>query len=177
MALTRIFMAGFGGQGILLIGKLMAEAAMTDGKEVTWMPAYGPEMRGGTANCTVCIDDKPITSPIVHKCEVLIAMNGPSLKKFEDMVVPGGHIFINTQLCPEPPERTDVNIHYVDSTGLAEEKLGSAKAANVVMLGAVMNMTGFTTEETMEEVFRESMTGAKAKFIPMNMQALHAWEK
>lgn len=177
MALTRIFMAGFGGQGILTIGKMMAQAAMHDGKEVTWMPAYGPEMRGGTANCTVCIDEKPITSPIVTKCEVLIAMNGPSLKKFENMVVPGGDLFINTQLCPEPPERTDINIHYVDSTGLAEEKLGSPKAANVVMLGAVMNMTGFTTEETMEAVFQETMTGAKAKLIPMNMQALNVWEK
>ena len=177
MALKRIHMAGFGGQGILLIGKLVAHAAMLDDKEVTWMPAYGPEMRGGTANCTVCIDDEPITSPVVDKCEVLIAMNGPSLEKFEHMLVPGGDLFINTNLCPNPPKRTDINVHYVDSTKIAEETFGSAKAANMVMLGALLKVTGFSTVETMEEVFKETMTGSKAKFIPMNVQALNAWDE
>ena len=177
MGLTRIHLAGFGGQGILLIGKLIAHAAMLDDKEVTWMPAYGPEMRGGTANCTVCIDDEPITSPVVDKCEVLIAMNGPSLEKFEHMLVPGGDLFINTNLCPNPPKRTDINVHYVDSTKIAEETFGSAKAANMVMLGALLKVTGFSTVETMEEVFKETMTGSKAKFIPMNVQALNAWDE
>lgn len=177
MALKRLHMAGFGGQGILLIGKMVAHAAMLDDKHVTWMPAYGPEMRGGTANCTVCIDDVPITSPIVTNCEVLIAMNGPSLKKFENMVVPGGDIFINTSLCPEGTTRTDVNVHYVDSTAIAEETFGSKKASNMVMLGAVLKVTGFSTVETMTHVFEESMTGAKAKFIPMNVEALNAWEE
>ena len=177
MALKRIQLAGFGGQGILLVGKMVAHAAMLDDKEVTWMPAYGPEMRGGTANCTVCIDDKPITSPIVNKCEILVAMNGPSLKKFTPMVVPGGDIFINTSLCPEPVERDDVKVHYVDSTEISEEKFKRAKFANMVMLGAIMKVTGFTTKNTMEEVFRESMTGSKAKFIPKNLEALEAWEE
>lgn len=177
MALKRIHMAGFGGQGILLIGKMLAHAAMLDDKEVTWMPAYGPEMRGGTANCTVCIDDKPITSPIVTKCEVLVAMNGPSLKKFLPMVVPGGDVFVNTSLCPDPVDRDDVTVHYVDSTEIAEEKFGTAKFANVVMLGAILQVTGFTTKATMEEVFKESMTGGKAKFIPKNVAALSAWSK
>jgi len=178
MALTRFQLAGFGGQGILLIGKLIAQAAMMDDKEVTWMPAYGPEMRGGTANCTVCVDDEtPITSPIVNRCDVLVAMNGASLKKFENMVVPGGHIFINTSLCPDPSSRKDVTVHYVDSTAIAEEKFGSPKAANMVMLGAIMKVTGFSTPETFKAVFEETMEGPKAKFIPMNMEALTAWEE
>lgn len=177
MALKRIHMAGFGGQGILLIGKLVAHAAMLDDKEVTWMPAYGPEMRGGTANCTVCIDDKPITSPIVGQCEVLVAMNGPSLSKFEHMLVPGGDLFINTNLCPDPPTRDDIDIHYVDSTGIAEEMFGTAKVANMVMLGALLKVTGFSSIETMEHVFEESMTGSKARFIPLNIKALNAWSE
>jgi len=177
MSLTRIFTGGFGGQGILLIGKMLAHAAMLDDKEVTWMPAYGPEMRGGTANCTVCVDDKPITSPVVTNCEILVAMNAPSLEKFEGMLVPGGHLFINKELCPEPPKRTDINIHYVEANAIAEEKFGSTKAANMVMLGAVMKATGFSSIETMTHVFEESMTGSKAKFIPMNVEALSAWEE
>jgi len=176
MGLKRFHLAGFGGQGILLIGKMIAEAAMLDDKEVTWMPAYGPEMRGGTANCTVCIDEKEITSPIVNKCDVLVAMNGASLEKFEHMVVPGGEVFINTSLCPEPPKRKDLVVHYVDSTAIAESKFGSPKAANMVMLGAILNVTKFSTIDTMTKVFEESMTGAKAKFIPMNVEALSAWE-
>lgn len=177
MTLKRIQLAGFGGQGILLIGKMVAHAAMLDDKEVTWMPAYGPEMRGGTANCTVCIDDKPITSPIVNQCEVLVAMNGPSLEKFEGMVVPGGDIFINTSLCPDPVKRSDVHVHYVDSTGISEEQFGRPKFANMVMLGAIMKVTGFTTKSTMQEVFEESMTGDKARFIPKNLEALDAWSE
>ena len=175
MALKRLQLAGFGGQGILLIGKMIAHAAMLDEKEVTWMPAYGPEMRGGTANCTVCIDEKEITSPIVNQCDVLVAMNGASLKKFEKMVVPGGDIFVNTSLCPDAPERKDVRVHYVDSTAIAEAKFGSPKASNMVMLGAILKITEFSTIETMKSVFEESMTGDKARFIPMNLEALSAW--
>ena len=177
MALKRIQMAGFGGQGILLMGKLIALAAMYDDKEVTWMPAYGPEMRGGTANCTVCIDDKTITSPYVTKYETLVAMNEPSLRKFEGMLVPGGDLFINSSLIKVKPERTDINIHYVDSTGIAEEKFGTSKVASMIMLGAILKITHFSTMETMEKVLKETMTGSKAKTIPMNMEALNAWSK
>ena len=177
MALMRMHMAGFGGQGILLIGKMIALASMYDDKEVTWMPAYGPEMRGGTANCTVCIDDKPIISPLVSKCECLIVMNGPSLKKFENMLIPGGDLFVNSSLIKEPVLRTDVNVHYVDSTGIAEKKFGSSKAANMVMLGAVLKVTGVSSKETMQKVFEEELTGSKTKLIPMNMEALDAWEE
>ena len=110
MATKKVFVAGFGGQGVLLIGQMLAYAAMYEGKEATWMPSYGPEMRGGTANCTVCISDKPIASPLVTACDVLVAMNGPSLDKFEDMLVPGGHLFVNASVCllytsPSPRDR------------------------------------------------------------------------
>ena len=172
-----VILSGFGGQGVMSIGKNLVEAGVAEDLQVSWVPSYGPEMRGGTAKCTVCIDDKPITSPIVNKCDVLVALNGPSLKKFAPMVVPGGDIFINTSLCPEPVGRDDVKVHYVDSTEISEEKFKRAKFANMVMLGAIMKVTGFTTKDTMEEVFRESMTGSKAKFIPKNLEALEAWEE
>ena len=171
MALKRIHMAGFGGQGILLIGKLVAHAAMLDDKEVTWMPAYGPEMRGGTANCTVCIDDEPITSPVVDKCEVLIAMNGPSLEKFEHMLVPGGDLFINTNLCPNPPKRTDINVHYVDSTKIAEETFGSAKAANMVMLGALTECMNEIGLEDVISIMKHEME-KKPQLIEINEKAI-----
>ena len=116
MATKKVFVAGFGGQGVLLIGQMLAYAAMYEGKEATWMPSYGPEMRGGTANCTVCISDKPIASPLVTTCDVLVAMNGPSLDKFEDMLVPGGHLFVNASVINYKARRTDVNVHYVDCT-------------------------------------------------------------
>ncbi len=172
-----IFIAGFGGQGVLLIGQMLSYAALFDDKEVTWMPAYGPEMRGGTANCTVVISDTAISSPLVTECDVLIAMNGASLAKFEDMLVPGGELFVNTGLCPEPPKRKDINIHYVDCTNIAEEKLGNTKVANMVMLGAVNQITKITTLETMFKVFEYTLKGPKAKLIPLNMRAMEAWSE
>lgn len=175
MSTKKIYIAGFGGQGVLLIGQMLAYAAMFDDKEVTWMPAYGPEMRGGTANCTVCISDKKIASPVITECDILIAMNGASLAKFEHMVVPGGELFINTGLCPNPPTRKDINIHYVDCTNIAEEKLNSNKVANMVMLGAVNKIAGIASLETMFDVFNYTLKGPKAKLIPLNMRAMEAW--
>ena len=108
MAAKRIFIAGFGGQGILLIGQMLAYAAMLEGREVSWMPSYGPEMRGGTANCTVIISDHPIASPIVTEVDVLLAMNGSSLEKFLPMVVPGGEVIVNSGIITDKVARTDV---------------------------------------------------------------------
>lgn len=177
MSAKKIYIAGFGGQGVLLIGQMLAYAALFDDKEVTWMPAYGPEMRGGTANCTVCISDDPIASPVITECDILIAMNGASLEKFEHMLVPGGELFVNTGLCPNPPKRTDINIHYVDCTKIAEEKLESTKVANMVMLGAVNKIAGITSLDTMFKVFEYTLKGAKAKLIPLNMRAMEAWSE
>lgn len=177
MSTKRIFIAGFGGQGVLLIGQMLSYAAMYEGKEVTWMPSYGPEMRGGTANCTVCIaDGEPIASPLVTKCDVLVAMNGPSLDKFEDMLVPGGDLFINSSIVPQKARRDDINVHYVDCNFIAEEKVKNGKTANMVMLGAIIRQSEVVGLEIMDKVFEKVMTGGKAKLIPLNKQALIAWE-
>ena len=137
----RIFIAGFGGQGVLLIGQMLAYAAMFEDQEVSWMPSYGPEMRGGTANCTVNISHEPIASPLVTECDVLITMNGPSLDKFESMLVPGGDLFINSSIISQKVTRDDINVHYVDCQALAEQEVGSAKTQNMVMLGAIIQVT------------------------------------
>lgn len=173
----RIFIAGFGGQGVLLIGQMLAYAAMYQDKEVSWMPSYGPEMRGGTANCTVCISDTPIASPLVTACDVLVAMNGPSLDKYGSMLVPGGDLFINTSIIKDKVDRTDVNVHYIDCIDLAENKVGNAKTANMVMLGAIIRQTDVVDINVMDKVFEKTMTGGKAKLIPANKAALAAWEK
>lgn len=175
MSTKKIFVAGFGGQGVLLIGQMLSYAAMFEGKEVTWMPSYGPEMRGGTANCTVCIANVPISSPLVTNCDVLVAMNGPSLEKFEDMLISGGDLFINSSIVPQKATREDVNVYYIDCNDITEKKLGNPKAANMVMLGAIINVTGVVNKATMEKVFQKVMTGDKAKLIPLNVQALDAW--
>ncbi|WP_312650661.1 2-oxoacid:acceptor oxidoreductase family protein [Aminipila sp.] len=177
MSIKKIFVAGFGGQGVLLIGQMLSYAAMFEGKEVTWMPSYGPEMRGGTANCTVCISDIPIASPLVNTCDVLVAMNGPSLEKFECMLVSGGNLFINSSIVPSKALRDDINVYYIDCNKIAENKVGSVKAANMVMLGAIINVTNVVNKSTMEKVFQKVMSGEKAKLIPMNMKALGAWTK
>lgn len=173
----KIFIAGFGGQGVLLIGQMLSYAAMYEDQEVTWMPSYGPEMRGGTANCTVCMSDEPIASPFVtDNFDVLIVMNGPSLEKFEGQLKPGGDLFINTSIVDIEPTRTDVNIYKVDCNELAESKIGNAKTANMVMLGAIIRQSGVVKLETMNKVFEKVLTGKKAKLIPSNLKALEAWE-
>lgn len=175
--LKKIFIAGFGGQGVLLIGQMLAYAAMYEDKNVTWMPSYGPEMRGGTANCTVCISNDPIASPLVtDNFDVLIVMNSPSLEKFEKNLKPGGDLFINTSIVDIEPTRTDINIYRVNCNKIAEEKIGNAKTSNMVMLGAIIRGTGVVSIEVMEKVFAKVFTGRKAKLIPANTEALVAWE-
>ena len=177
MSVTKIFIAGFGGQGVLLIGRMLAYAAMYEEKEVTWMPSYGPEMRGGTANCTVCISEDPIASPLASTYDVLVAMNGPSLDKFESMLLPGGDLFINSSIVTQKATRTDVNVYYVDCNKIAEEQVGNAKTANMVMLGAIIQITNVVGLDIMEKVFEYVMTGGKTALIALNMKALAAWTK
>lgn len=176
MSLKKIFLAGFGGQGVLLIGQMLSYAAMYADKEVTWMPSYGPEMRGGTANCTVCISDKQIASPVISSCDIFVAMNGPSLAKFEDMLVPGGHLFVNTSVCQEKPKRDDIIIHNVDTAAIAE-KIGVDKVSNMVMLGAILRKTDVVDIDIMDKVFEKVLSGKKAKLIPVNKEALFAWDE
>lgn len=167
---TEIILAGFGGQGVLLIGKMLAYAAMKMGREVTWMPAYGPEMRGGTCNCTVVLSDRPIGSPISKSPHGLIALNLPSLDKFEDAVRPGGVIVVNTSLINRLPHRTDVTVVAVPANEVAIE-CGSPKAANMVTLGAYLGASGVVDLDQVKAIVAESFA-AKPKLIEVNHAAL-----
>jgi 2-oxoglutarate ferredoxin oxidoreductase subunit gamma len=176
MSTHKIIVAGFGGQGVMLIGQMFAYAAMTEGKEVTWMPAYGPEMRGGTANCTVIISDKKIASPIVTEATVVAAMNEPSLVKFQKYVAPGKHLFINSSLITREPDRTDVNVHKVDCIGIADE-LQNMKVSNMAMLGAINSVINAVSLDSIRKAMEKSFSSQKAELIDLNMQAVRFWGK
>ena len=163
--------AGFGGQGSLLMGKIMAYAGMLEGKEVSWCPSYGPEMRGGTANCHVIIDDEPIGSPIVTRPNILVAMNKPSLDKFENTVSDGGYVFIDTSLIDRRAEREDVNEICVNATETAHN-MGNKSLANMVMLGAVLKKTELFTIDEIEYTMKKSLPENKHKLIEMNIKAV-----
>jgi len=160
MASSDIVMAGFGGQGLMAIGKILAKAAMEEGRNVTWMPSYGPEMRGGTANCVVIIDDEPIGSPVVKKSQAAIVMNKQSIDKFEPAVVDQGLIVVNTSLIDRKVQRGDLKTIYVEANALAEKE-GSGKAANMVMLGAYVGATKVVKPETVEHAIEVTFEGKK----------------
>jgi 2-oxoglutarate ferredoxin oxidoreductase subunit gamma len=170
---TEVLMAGFGGQGMLLAGKILAHAAMTRGLEVSWLPSYGPEMRGGTANVTVCISEQPIGSPLITNPRALLVMNMPSLEKFAPTVRPGGVIVINTSLVNKSSERDDCAEVRVHARDLAAEA-GTIRAANFVMLGAYIGATHVVPPETIEAEIAEEFSGRKAKFVPANVAAFRA---
>ncbi|MBR0596711.1 2-oxoacid:acceptor oxidoreductase family protein [Sinanaerobacter chloroacetimidivorans] len=175
MTAHKLILSGFGGQGVMLIGQMIAYAGMLEGKEVTWMPSYGPEMRGGTANCTVIVSDKKINSPIVTEATAVVAMNYPSLVKFEPFVIPGGQLFINTSLIKEPAKRNDIEVFCVDANEIAVS-LENDKVSNMVVLGAIVNKTGIVKLESIEKVMEKLFTGSKAKLLPLNKKALTAWQ-
>ena len=162
--------AGFGGQGMLLIGKFLAMACMLDGKHVSWLPSYGPEMRGGTANCSVVLSTERVGSPVFACPSELIALNLPSLLKFQDDVQAGGIIFVNSSVIEEKVSRQDVTTYYVPCSEIAE-KVGNSKASNMVMLGAYVAATKVVKPETVVEIIKEMFTGAKAKFVPADIAA------
>jgi 2-oxoglutarate ferredoxin oxidoreductase subunit gamma len=170
---TEVLMAGFGGQGMLLAGKILAHAAMDLGLEVSWLPSYGPEMRGGTANVIVCLSPQPIGSPLIDNPRGLLVMNLPSLEKFAPRVRPGGVIVVNRSLVPKDPERDDCTVVAVDARELALEA-GTDRAANFVMLGAYVGATEVVPVDALEKALAAEFTGRKAKFVPMNVAALHA---
>ena len=173
---SKMFFAGSGGQGTLAMGQMIAKAAMEEGKEVTWLPSYGPEMRGGTANCTVVVSDKPISCPLVNECDVLVVMNLPSLLKFESMVAPGGLLVINSSMVPEKAKRTDIRVLEIPANEKAQE-LGNDKAANMIMLGAILKETGVVKAETIYDQMEKMFSGRKAKFLPMNKAAFELYLK
>jgi len=166
--------AGFGGQGVILAGKLLAQAGADYGLEVTWLPSYGPEMRGGTANCTVVLSDEPIGSPVVDNPTALIAMNMPSLDRFERTVAEAGIIVANSSLIARPTERNDVRALSVQANDIAAS-LGNSRAANMVALGAVIKATGIIQLELIKSTMARIL-GHKdsAKLIAVNEQALDA---
>lgn len=168
----KVIMAGFGGQGVMAIGKLLAYAGMIEGKHVTWMPSYGPEMRGGTANCSVVVSDEEVGSPLISKDgTAAIVMNLPSLAKFENELVPGGKLLINKSLINEKPTRTDLDVHYVSANELASE-LGNDKVANMVMLGAYLELTKIVKVESVLDAFVKVFGENKSKLVPINKKAL-----
>ena len=172
---SEIMFAGFGGQGILLIGKILALAAMEEGFEVAWVPSYGPEMRGGTAYCTVVIGDRPIGSPIIKNPLHLVAMNGPSLEKFAPTVKQGGIIFVNSSLIGFGSKRDDVDEMRVPVIEIAKE-VGNVRVANIVALAAFVARSGIVPMETLKAILKEEL-GKKPKLIPVNMEAVAAGEK
>ena len=176
MSKLKMFFAGSGGQGTLALGQMLAKAAMEEGKEVTWLPSYGPEMRGGTANCTVVVSDNPIACPLINEADVLVVMNLPSLIKFEPMVVPEGLLLINSSLVPEKASRSDIRAIEVPADEKARE-LGNAKAANIVMLGAILKETGVVQPDSIRHQMEKMFSGRKAKYLPLNLAALDLYLK
>jgi 2-oxoglutarate ferredoxin oxidoreductase subunit gamma len=176
MATYEIVLAGFGGQGILFLGKMIATAGMIEGKEVSWIPSYGPEMRGGTANCSVVVSDRRIGTPVVSHPNVLVAMNRPSLEKFEAKMQPGGFLLVNKTLIEVPHTRQDVDAAYVEITGLASQ-LGNPRLANVVALGALIGRLPIVSREAVEAGLKKELTGKKAAMLDLNLRALTAGQE
>jgi len=170
--MTKIRCSGFGGQGIVLMGRLISYSAMLEDKHTTFFPQYGAAMRGGTANCSVIVADGEIAAPTVDEPDVVLIMNGPSLDKFEDTVKPGGWIFYNTSLIDRDVKRTDVNVVKVPANELADE-VGSARAANMVMLGAFAGKLGTVEMETLKtRSLGAQMHGKSESVMELNRKAL-----
>jgi 2-oxoglutarate ferredoxin oxidoreductase subunit gamma len=168
----RIVISGFGGQGVLTLGNVIAEIGLNKGYNVTWMPSYGAEMRGGTANCSVILSDKIIGSPMVqNKIDILCAMNQPSVDKFLPKVQPGGLALINTSIVTEKVERDDVKIIDIDATNIAVG-VGSARVANMVMLAGFIKEAGLFTLEDVETVLVKRFGAKRPELIPLNIEAI-----
>lgn len=172
---SEVQFAGFGGQGIMLMGQIMAQAAMQQGYEVVWIPSYGPEMRGGTAYCTVVISDRPIGSPIIRNPKHLVAMNRPSLEKFAPTVKSGGTIFINSSIISIDAGRDDVDVIKVPIIEMAKE-LGNVKTANIIALAAFVSRSQVVDFELLRESVKDKFA-SREKLIPLNMKALEEGKK
>lgn len=168
-----IICSGFGGQGVMSMGQILAYSGMIEKKEVSWLPSYGPEMRGGTANCSVIISDTPIGSPIVTtNATVVIVMNLPSLKKFESSLIPGGTLLVNSSLIKEEVTRKDINIYKIPVNDLAIEKCSNGKVANMIMLGAYIELSKSLGKDSILEGFLKIFGEKKADLVPLNRKAL-----
>ena len=167
----QILIAGFGGQGVLFAGKFIAYAGLIEGKELSWLPSYGPEMRGGTANCSVILSDKKVGSPIVDKPDILVALNAPSLDKYEDAVVSGGQIFVDSSLIERKVKRTDVDVHYIPASKMAsDEKL--IGLANMIMMGHMIKHSGIISKDIIEKTMSKVVPAKKANLLDSNKKAV-----
>lgn len=166
-----IIIAGFGGQGILSAGRVLAYAGMLENKNVSWLPSYGPEMRGGTANCNVIISDEPVGSPILNSATALIVMNGPSLEKFEDMVVKDGVVITDSSLVDKKTKRTDIKVYEIPATKLASD-MGNLTYANIILLGKLIEETGIVSKENFAKALQKVLPEKKHYLIPEEMKAL-----
>ena len=171
MAQQDIIIAGFGGQGIQSAGMLLAYAGMLENKNVSFLPSYGPEMRGGTSNCHVIISDEPVGSPILNSATTLIVMNSPSLDKFENSVVPGGMIITDSSLVNRSPHRSDVEVYEIPASKMASE-MGNLTYANIIVLGKLIAKTGVVSMEYFEQALKKVLSEKKHYMIPEEMKAL-----
>ena len=169
--MNQILIAGFGGQGVLFAGKFLAYKGLIEGKQVSWLPSYGPEMRGGTANCSVIVGDEPIGSPIVNAPNTLIAMNLPSLQKYENAVVPGGLILVDSSLIAEKVARTDVKVCYVPATKLANDS-GFSTLANMILMGKLLNESEDMSFDHTEDALKKVIPARKMNLLDVNLKAL-----
>ena len=171
MKTTQILFAGFGGQGILFSGKFLAYKGLMEDLQVSWLPSYGPEMRGGTANCNVILSETPVGSPIITTPDVLVAMNLPSLQKYVDTVAPGGQIYVDSALIDAKVERTDVEVFYIPATQMAKDN-GIATLANMIIVGHLLEHNSELGFDGVEAVVGKLVPPKKAALIELNMKAL-----
>lgn len=168
---TQILLAGFGGQGILFAGKFLAYKGLTDGKNVSWLPSYGPEMRGGTASCSVILSDEPVGSPIISNPDILVAMNLPSLDKYESTVVPGGQILLDSSLIERKVQRDDVTVHYVPATQLASDN-NMSTLANMIIMGKLISESGGFDDESLTNTLKKVISARHADMLETNLKAM-----
>ena len=171
MSTTKVLLSGFGGQGILFAGKFLAYKGLIDEKQVSWLPSYGPEMRGGTASCSVIISDEPVGSPIVSSPDVLVAMNLPSLDKFEDSVVPGGIIFADSTLIERKVKRDDVTVYYIPVTKLAGDN-NMPTLANMIIVGKILKVLNDFQEESVNGALKKVISAKRADMLGTNLKAM-----
>ena len=174
--MSAILLAGFGGQGILFAGKQLVTAGMKLDKQVSWLPSYGPEMRGGTCNCSVIVSDDPVGSPIIAHPNVLMVMNEPSLDKFEDTVTAGGTIFVDSSLIARKVKRTDVDVVYIPATQMAKD-MEMTSLANMVILGAIVEKLRCVKPETVVDALKHTISARKANLLDLNLKAVEAGAK
>ena len=171
MSTRQYLFSGFGGQGILFTGKFLAYKGLMEEKQVSWLPSYGPEMRGGTASCGVIISDEQVGSPIVSNPDVLIAMNLPSLDKYESEVVSGGYIFADSSLIERKVTRDDVNVYYIPATRLASEN-GTPTLANMIILGKLLSVFGEDSEDELRRALGKVISAKRADMLEVNLKAM-----